>query len=39
LNDGTGENVISSFGQVVPLVIILLVVISLWSLFDDDQSS
>jgi len=38
-NDGTGENVISSFGQVVPLVIILLVVMSLWSLFDDDQSS
>lgn len=39
LNDGTGENVISSFGQVVPLVMILLVVMSLWSLFDDDQSS
>lgn len=39
LNDGTGENVVSSFGQVVPLVMILLVVMSLWSLFDDDQSS
>jgi hypothetical protein len=36
LNEGTGEDVISSFGQVVPLVMIILVGMSLWSLFDED---